>query len=550
MRWSPIIAALLLLPSTAGGHGGEPSVTGLRFPSQRPGEVWAITDNQGLYAARGDTTAWLCEDAVAPAAGIDDIVALGDGQRWLILTDDGVFTSDDGGCTFGGAPVALADQQVAALSGHPLDPAEAVAVTETFAAENDVWLTADGGGTWRAVGLGLRGRFTGLLRSEADPERLYALHDRGAYTSGDGGRRWQPIALGPPELAALPSAVTLLAAPPGAPERIYLGIERPAGLVVVRSDDAGRTWREAVRVDDFEAQLVFDGDGREGLLLTAFDGLRRTADGGATWGDAAPLPVERLQRIGRAPDGRLWGSTGLFFGGPFALGVSDDFGRTWAPVLVRFEDVDARWDCPPPSPARTCCETLCPGQPIDAMCVGQVPDEGGACASALDPPPGPLPGFEVDGGVDAAPLDGGPADDGVDRGSDAAALDASAVDATASDVTEPDALPDGARRDRGPSVDSEPTDAGMLDGRVPDRGSPDTGAAGLDSTVPYPPPPDGEPPIYAPDVTVIPAHPASDGCAQRPGSAPPWWLALLVLSARCRPWRLRPRRRPRRGSAR
>lgn len=531
MRLFPLIAALpLLAPSVGLGHGGEPSITALRFPAHRPGEVWAITDNQGLYAELGGTTAWLCEDAVAPAAGIDDIVALGDGQRWLILTEEGLFTSGDGGCSFGGPPAALAEQQVAALSAHPQNPAEAVAVTETFAAENDVWRTTDGGGTWRAVGLALRGRFTGLLRSEADPERLYALHDRGVYTSADGGRRWQPIAAGPPELAALPSAMTLLAAPPGDPLRLFAGVELPLGLAVVRSDDAGETWREVVRVDDFEAELVFDGAGREGVLLTAFDGLRRTVDGGATWA-AEPLPIERLQRIGRAPDGRLWGSTGLFFGGPFALGVSEDFGRTWAPALVRFEDVDERWACPPMSPARTCCETLCPGQPVDAMC-GQVPDEGGACAQPVGPPPDPLPGFEPDGGLDAGLPDAGPSDAGP------------------SDSGELDVSRDAAARDGQPlPTDGGRPDAWSIDGGL-DRGSPDRGAADVGPPAPYPTPPDTEPPTYAPDVTVIPANPPSDGCAQRPGSTPAWWAALLLLSARCRPGRRRLRPRPLRGSAR
>lgn len=195
--------ALLLAPALAAAHGGEPTVTGLRFPPNRPGEVWAITDNQGLYAALPGGTAWLCEDAVAPAAGIHDIAVLDrEGRRWLILTEEGLFATDDAGCSYAEAPPDLADQTVRALSAHPTRPGEVVAVTETFGAANDAWRSTDGGATWTPAGIALRGRFTALLRSEADPERLYALHDRAAYTSADAGRTWTPITLVDPQRLA------------------------------------------------------------------------------------------------------------------------------------------------------------------------------------------------------------------------------------------------------------------------------------------------------------------------------------------------------------
>lgn len=488
-------ALLTLAPLSAAGHGGEPTITGLRFPAHRPGEVWAITDNQGLYAVVDGQTAWLCEDAVAPAAGITDIAALGDGRRWLLLTEEGLFASDDAGCSYRAAPADLTDQQIAALSAHPRRPREAVAISETFGVENDIWLTEDGGGTWRPAGLALRGRFLGLLRSEADPARLYAVHDRGGFTSADGGRTWDPIPLGPPELDALPSAVTLLAAPVGG--RLFVAVELPTGLALALSEDAGRTWREVLRIDDFEVDLAFDGAGREGLLISAFDGARRTLDGGDTWVEA-PLPVDRLQHIGRDPaTGRLWGSTGLFFGGPFALGMSDDFGRAWQPVLTRFEDVQRRWDCPPDTPARRCCGTLCPGRPLDAMCPGQRPDEGDACAAEPGPPPTPLP------------TDGGPPgpDAALDMG-----LDPPDIGPRPDAAIDLDAAPDS-------GLDAAPPDQGSDVGAPVDRGPPDAGRDPTDSAVDV---------RFAPDVTVIPANPPADGCAQRPASPSTPWPALVA----------------------
>lgn len=498
--------ALLLAPALAAAHGGEPTVTGLRFPPNRPGEVWAITDNQGLYAALPGGTAWLCEDAVAPAAGIHDIAVLDrEGRRWLILTEEGLFATDDGGCSYAEAPPDLADQTVRALSAHPTRPGEVVAVTETFGAANDAWRTTDGGATWTPAGIALRGRFTALLRSEADPERLYALHDRAAYTSADAGRTWTPITLADPP--ALPSAAHLLAAPPGAPGRLWIAVEALPGSAVYESVDAGARWREALRVDDLELALAFDRAGREALIVTPFDGARRSLDGGRTWA-AGPLPVDRLQRIARAPDSdRLWGSTGLFFGGPWALAHSDDFGRTWTPTLPRFEDVDRRWQCPEQSPATRCCATLCPGLPPEGICEGQRADDGAACTTPPAPPLGPLPGDEPDMGAADAMVDAA-VDAMVDVGdamaSDAvfAAMPDAIIDATL-DATV-DATLDAAPRDAAPPLDvGDPRDQGRI----------------------------------APDVTVIAANPPADGCQQSPrgGGARPW-LCLLAL-----PW-LRRRR--------
>lgn len=507
------LLALALAPALAHAHGGEPTITGIRFPAHRPGEVWAITDNQGLYAALPGGTAWLCEDAVAPAAGIHDIAVLDRaGRRWLILTDAGLFATDDAGCSYAQASPDLADQTVRALSAHPARAGEAIAVTETFGAANDAWRTTDGGATWTPAGIALRGRFTALLRSEADPERLYALHDRAAYTSADAGRSWAPITLGDPP--ALPSATHLLAAPPGAPGRLWIAVEALPGSVVYESADAGATWREALRVDDLELALAFDRAGREALIVTPFAGAHRSLDGGRTWA-AAPLPADRLQRIAREPGSdRLWGSTGLFFGGPWALARSDDFGRTWTPTLPRFEDVGRRWQCPEQAPATRCCATLCPGLPPEGMCAGQRPDDGAACTTPPGPPLGPLPADApdmdapdalADAAVDAMVGDAMAGDATLDATTDAivdASLDAS-LDATT------DAIADAAPRDaRAPLDVGDPRDQGRI----------------------------------APDVTVIAAHPPADGCQHSPrGGAPGLFSLLLLLLAVHRGHRRRPR---------
>lgn len=510
----------LLAAGDALAHGGEPTITGLRFPVA--GEVWAITDNQGIYAETGGETAWLCEDAVAPAAGVLDVATLDPaGQRWLLLTEEGFFSSDDGGCTYAAPSADLAAEQISALSAHPDRPGEAVVVTATFGAENDAWRTTDGGATWTPAGLAFRGRFVALRRSEADPDRLYALHDRAGFTSADGGRTWAQFALGDPP--ALPSAVRLLAAPRGGPGRLWISIEELPGSAIWTTDDAGESWRRALGVDDFEMALAFDRAGVEALLVTGFDGARRTTDGGVRWREEE-LPVERLQRIARQPGtDRLWGSTGLFFGGPWALGYSDDMGRTWTPALARFEDVDRRWSCPAQSPATRCCSTLCPGQPPEGMCAGQREDDGTACTTPPGPPLDPLPGDmgapDATSGAmpDAMPSD--MADGMANMGPDGMGDGMTDAGRLADALAEPDALaaPDLAG-DMAPDARRPPDADPRRDAFAPgDVGDPrDQGR-------------------IAPDITVVPANPPTDdGCRAQPGQEAPWPLPVALLLAALR----------------
>lgn len=538
-----VIALLVLTgpPEAAVGHGGDPTIIRIDFPVARPGEVWAFTDNQGLYAVTEDGTAWLCEDGVRAGAPLIDIATVDPtGDRWLVLTGEGLFGSDDSGCTVREGPPDLAEQTVRALSAHPIRPSEVVAVTETFGEANDAWVSVDGGGTWRAAGLAQRGRFTQLLRSEGDPDRLYAMHDRGGWTSDDGGHTWAPFAIGPPELEAQPFAFRLLAAPRGGPTRLFAAVEALPDTLVLASDDAGATWRVVTAVADVELRLVFDRAGVDALLISGFDGARRTGDGGETW-VVEPLPVDRLQRIARAPDSdRLWGSTGLFFGGPWALARSDDLGRTWAPVLPRFEDVDRRWPCAEGAPSRACCQTLCPGRPVGAECPDQLPGPEGACEIELAPPLGSLPGLGPDAGLDEGVIDAGPDDVGLDASLDigpdpgdaAVALDRATDGALRLDEGGPSVVMDGAMTD-GPSLDAdlmdrfvEPLDAGRptMDGERPDA-SPGGRDADLRGDL-----------LIAPDVQVIPPYPPeSGGCSavrspSAPGSTnPSAWLGFLVV---------------------
>ena len=424
-----------LLPSLASAHGGQPQVTDLIFPPAFPTEAWALTDNQGVFAVGPGTTRWLCEDAIEPGAGVRAVATL-DARRWIVSTESGLWTTDDGGCTFAAMGGALAGHRARWLSVHPDVPDEVVVATDTLGRPNDVFRSTDGGSSFTPAGLAVAGQFTSLHRAPADPRRLYAVSEVSVERSDDGGRTFQPFKAGPAELAATPLEFVLLGTSPVDADVLMAVVERFDALVV-RSEDGGRSWEQIVEVPDFPLHLVFDATGRRALLNGLFVGFLRSEDGGRTFA-AAPRTVDRLGCLGRT-GGRLWGCTQVFFGGPFVVGHSDDFGERWRTDLASYVDTD-RQICPAGSPGRDCCQHLCPGVPPGGICADQTAAPGPTCGGPAD--------AGVDADVDAAGVDAEVGDAG---GTDAGVADAGVADAEAEDARVVDGGPP---KDGGPALDA------------------------------------------------------------------------------------------------
>ena len=67
--WTPLSVGLALAAvapcAGARAHGGQPVVQEILFPglsmgTGTPGEAWALTNNQGLYAGVPGAFEWLC----------------------------------------------------------------------------------------------------------------------------------------------------------------------------------------------------------------------------------------------------------------------------------------------------------------------------------------------------------------------------------------------------------------------------------------------------------------------------------------------------------
>src|SRR5262249_9967473 len=92
------ILAAALWGGAAEGDGGSPRVIDILFPPQYPGDVFAVTDVQGLFAGDGGDFRWLCEDAIQPNVGLNGLAPLGDGpDEWIASTRSGVYRTADGG---------------------------------------------------------------------------------------------------------------------------------------------------------------------------------------------------------------------------------------------------------------------------------------------------------------------------------------------------------------------------------------------------------------------------------------------------------------------
>jgi hypothetical protein len=189
-----------------------------------------------------------------------------------------------------------------------------------------VWLTDDGGETWRTGNSGLSARYLPddspaetmalcvhhLERAEKDPTRLFMQFHGGVYRSDDAGESWTDIGAGLPSDFGFPMALD-----PADPDSAYVipltaDMDRvtPEGRVrVYETRNAGATW--AARGEGLPEQdayltvlrLAFDRAG-EGSALELYFGtttgeLFGSGDAGASWFTAASFlpPVYSVRAI-------------------------------------------------------------------------------------------------------------------------------------------------------------------------------------------------------------------------------------------------------------
>ena len=382
MRKSLFIALIVALPAVAWAHIGVPSVRQIRFVGDADPKAWIVMENVGLLLEEGPGFRWLCDEAITPLPGLQDLARTGgEGRIWTAATRNGVFLTEDDGCSFAPLPGVLSQHVIARVDPHPTRADEALLSTQTLGVPNDVFRTTDGGRTWTPAELALPGRVRHLLRSQESPDVVYITHATGALRSDDGGQSFVPIALGPVELGLAGTDFELLGTRPGPVEALFAAAVQFPNAHLVRTLDRGVSWTTVHIFEDIPDSLVFDRAGAQGLMSFPFDGLYRTVDGGETWTKAvSPEESPWMSCLTRVPTtDRLWSCARR--GDQWLLATSDDFGRTWRQRFgYAFAEITGSWACDPSAKTTLLCAEACDRSRQD--CSG---NDAGLDGSPLDP---------------------------------------------------------------------------------------------------------------------------------------------------------------------
>ncbi|MBA3647363.1 MAG: glycoside hydrolase [Chitinophagales bacterium] len=292
------------------GAAGVPQQPNVFYIGVNNGGVWKTTDYGRTWNPIFDdqSTGSIGDVAVAPSNPKVVYAGSGEGlQRPDLSVGNGMYKSTNAGKTW----IHIGLDEVQQIGGIAIDPADenrifVAALGHPYGAnpERGVYLTTDGGKTWKKVLY--KDENTGAIQVAIDPKNPQIIYadlwasrlapwengqwqgsESGLYKSTDGGNTWRQLTKGLPTAEEGLSRIGFCIAPSD-PSRMYATVNAKKSGGIYRSDDAGESWiminsdeRLWGRGDDF-AEVKADPRNPD-IVYSADVVTWKSIDGGKTW---------------------------------------------------------------------------------------------------------------------------------------------------------------------------------------------------------------------------------------------------------------------------
>lgn len=341
--------AACAVPRAAAANGRFPAANQL---ARRAGSTqdYALRATYGLLLSSdgAKTWDWICENGAHYDSSVDPPIAYSAGGTLMVGTFTGLSSSTDRGCQWN-VSAALPAADVSDVTVRPDAPGSALAVFSSFGSDGGpgpydtrLFETGDDGKTWSE----LASLDPALLAysvevgGAAKPSRVYVTAARNAGTpmvapvllvSDDGGKTFveRPVGID----GTKERGVYIAGVDPASADRVYLrttGSEPGPNNTSVPynrlrvTEDAGKTFA-AIFTGHELLGFALSSDGAKVWVGGPSDGLLVAPRAGFQFQPVSSLPIECLAAL----DGALWACSKT----AFALGVSADDGKSFAPVL-------------------------------------------------------------------------------------------------------------------------------------------------------------------------------------------------------------------------
>ncbi len=293
------------------------------LPPSVGGGFIALVENVGLFIAGEDASTWTPLDTPLPDARLSALGVAEGGTMWVTaLGSAEVAWSDDGGTRWETSSEGLAASDDTALGAIAVGPGEqpVLLVSDANFAEPVVYRSADLGRTWTSVldrstkpdtAFPTAPVMTVLEIDPTNSDRIFAAGSEYLLRSDDAGQTWRDVTSTPLGLGRYAGTgfsglvASSVAVNPFTAGQIALTGLDAANLII--SDDGGASWRTQ-RFPDWDrwggSYDISFADATTMFVFTGqartFGGIGRSTDGGATFSFAAGSAAGLPERDARS----------------------------------------------------------------------------------------------------------------------------------------------------------------------------------------------------------------------------------------------------------